>query len=181
MFKEFLDIFPWSYEEMPSIDPRIVEHEIKTYPNAKHFRQRLRAVNPRKAPAIKVEIEKLLNAGFIYPIPLTEWVSNPIPVDKNQGTICICIDFHDLNHACPEDNFPHHLLIRFWMSVQEARYSPSWTVFPDIIRFRSNPRINIILHLFVLGVLLHIYCNLTDHIRLPIIHKIYTDTRDKNR
>ena len=35
LFKEFCDIFSWSYEEMPSIDPRIVEHEIKTYPNAK--------------------------------------------------------------------------------------------------------------------------------------------------
>ena len=53
---------------MPGIDPHIVEHEIKTYPNAKPIQQCLRAMNPRKAPAIKVEIEKLLNAGFIYPV-----------------------------------------------------------------------------------------------------------------
>ena len=90
---------------MPSIDPRIVEHKIKTYPNTKPIRQRLRAVNPRKAPAIKAEIEKLLKAGFIYPIPLTEWVSNPVPVDKKQGAIRICTDFCDLNHACPKENF----------------------------------------------------------------------------
>ena len=38
------------------------------------------------------------------------------------------------------------------MSVWEARYSPLWTVFSDIIRFRSNLRINIKLHLFFLGV-----------------------------
>ena len=63
-------------------------------------------MNPRKAPAIKTEIEKLLKVGFIYPIPLTEWVSNPIPVDKKQGAIRICTDFRDLNHACPKDNFP---------------------------------------------------------------------------
>ena len=67
---------------MPGIDPCIVKHEIKTYPNAKPVRQRLRVVNPRKAPVIKPKIEKLLKAGFIYPIPLTEWVSNPVPVDK---------------------------------------------------------------------------------------------------
>ena len=67
---------------MPGIDPRIIEHEIKTYPNAKPIRQCLRAVNPRKAPAIKAEIEKLLKVSFIYPIPLTEWVLNPVPVDK---------------------------------------------------------------------------------------------------
>jgi hypothetical protein len=35
LFKEFHDIFSWSYEEMPGIDPRIVEHEITTYPDAK--------------------------------------------------------------------------------------------------------------------------------------------------
>jgi hypothetical protein len=28
------------------------------------------------------------------------------PVNKKQGTICVCTDFHDLNKACPKDNFP---------------------------------------------------------------------------
>ena len=63
-------------------------------------------MNPRKAPVIKAEIENLLNADFIYPVPLIEWVSNPVTVDKKQGTICICTNFHDLNHSCPKDNFP---------------------------------------------------------------------------
>ena len=63
-------------------------------------------MNPRKAPAIEAEIENLLKSGFIYPVPLTEWLSNPILVNKKQGTIHICTDFHDLNHSCPKDNFP---------------------------------------------------------------------------
>ena len=83
LFKELCDIFAWSYNEMPRIDPHIVEHEIKTYPNAKPVRQRLRAVNPRKAPAIKAEIEKLLKSSFIYLVPLMEWVSNPIVMERN--------------------------------------------------------------------------------------------------
>ena len=91
---------------MPGIDPRIVEHEIKTYPNAKPIRQCLRVVNPRKAPTIKAKIEKLLKASFICLIPLTEWVSNPILMDKKQGVIYICTDFRYLNHAYPKDNFP---------------------------------------------------------------------------
>jgi hypothetical protein len=90
---------------MPGIDPRIVEHDIRTYADAKLVRQRLRAINPQKAPAIKAEVEKLLNDGFIYPVPLTEWVSNPIPVNKKQGTICVFMEFHDLNKECPKDNF----------------------------------------------------------------------------
>ena len=55
---------------------------------------------------IKEEIDKLLKASFIYPVPLTEWISNPVSVDKKQGMICICTDFCDLNHACPKNNFP---------------------------------------------------------------------------
>jgi hypothetical protein len=82
LFKEFHDVFSWSYEEMPGIDPRIVEHEITTYPDAKPVQQKLRPVNPRKATTIKADVEKLLQVGFIYPIQLTQWVSNPVPVNK---------------------------------------------------------------------------------------------------
>jgi hypothetical protein len=82
LFKEFCDVFSWSYEEMPGIDPKIVEHEITTYPDAKPVRQKLHPVNPKKETTIKVEVEKLLKAGFIYPVHLTQWVSNPMPVDK---------------------------------------------------------------------------------------------------
>ena len=106
LFKEFRDIFAWSYEEMSSIDPFIVEHEIQTYPNTKFVQKKLRPVNPRKVAAVKAEVGKLLKAGFIYPIALTEWVSNLVPVDKKQGTIRICTDFRDLNKACPKDNYP---------------------------------------------------------------------------
>jgi hypothetical protein len=106
LFKEFRDVFSWPYEEIPRIEPRIVEHEIRTYSDAKPVRQRLRAMNPRKAPTIKVEVEKILNVGFIYLVPLTEWVSKPVPVNKKKGTIHVCMDFHELNKACPKYNFP---------------------------------------------------------------------------
>jgi hypothetical protein len=43
LFQEFRDVFSWSYEEMSGIDPDIVVHEIKTYPDAKPIRQRLHA------------------------------------------------------------------------------------------------------------------------------------------
>ena len=91
---------------MPGIDPSIVVHEIKTYPGAKPVRQRLCPVHPRKAAAIKIEVEKLLKAGFIYPVALTEWVSNPVPIDKKGGSIRVCVDYRDINKACPKDNFP---------------------------------------------------------------------------
>ena len=80
--KEFHDVFAWYYKEMPSIDLSIVEHEIRTYPNFKPFRQNLRHVSPCKAAAVKVKVKKLLNVGFICPFSLKEWVSKPVPVEK---------------------------------------------------------------------------------------------------
>jgi hypothetical protein len=106
LFKEFRDVFVWYYEEMPCIDPKIVEHEITMYPDAKPVQQNLHLVNPKKAATIKVEVEKLLKGGFIYPIHLTQWVSNPVPANKKQCTIRVCTDFCELNKGCSKDNFP---------------------------------------------------------------------------
>ena len=91
---------------MPGIDPCFVEHEIKTYLNVKLVRQKLRVINPKREPAIKAEIKKLLKADFIYPVPLTEWVSNPVVVNKKDGKIHVCTNFRDMNKACPKDNYP---------------------------------------------------------------------------
>jgi hypothetical protein len=106
LFKEFCNVFTWSYEEMLGIDPSIIVHEIKTYTAVKPVRQKLHLVHPKKIVAIKAEVEKLLKFGFIYPIPLTEWVSNIVPVAKKQGTIRACVYYRDINKACPKDNYP---------------------------------------------------------------------------
>jgi hypothetical protein len=106
LFKEFCDVFAWSYEEILGIDPRIIEHEITKYRDAKMVRQKILLVNPKKETTIKAKVEKLLNAGFIYPIQLTQWVSNPTPFNKKQGMIRVCTNFYDLNKAYPKDNFP---------------------------------------------------------------------------
>jgi hypothetical protein len=106
LFQEFCDIFMWSYEEMPGIDPDIVVHEIKTYPDAKPIRKRLLPVHPHKATVIKIEVKKLLKVVFIYLVSLIYWVSNLVLVNKKQGMICVCVDYRDINKAYPKDNFP---------------------------------------------------------------------------
>jgi hypothetical protein len=63
-------------------------------------------VNSQKATEIKAEVEKLLKVSFIYPVQLTEWVSNLVSINKKHGMIHVCMEFHDLNKACLKDNFP---------------------------------------------------------------------------
>ena len=83
-----------------------MEHHIDTWPDVAPMCQKKWPIHPSKANVVKAKIEKLCIAGFIYPIAYTTWVSNPIIVNKKKGTIRFCIEFHDLNGACPKDNFP---------------------------------------------------------------------------
>ena len=76
------------------------------YPDIMLVHQCLRHVHPKRVAAIKTEVEKLLRAGFIYPVTLTDQVSNIVPVMKKQGTIRVCVDYRDVNLSCPNYNYP---------------------------------------------------------------------------
>lgn len=91
LFKEFLDIFAWSYKEIPSIGPSIMVHEFLTYPSAKPVQKQLLPMDPQKAAAIKAEVENLLQACFIYPTPLMNWGIQYRPCCQKGGHgTCLC-------------------------------------------------------------------------------------------
>ncbi|XP_022843327.1 uncharacterized protein LOC111366872, partial [Olea europaea var. sylvestris] len=54
----------------------------------------------------KEEVQKLIQNGFIREATYPRWVSNPVLVRKNNGKWKVCIDFTNLNRACPKDSFP---------------------------------------------------------------------------
>ena len=56
--------------------------------------------------AVNKEIKKLIDANFIREEQYPEWLSSVVPVKKKNGDIRVCIDFRDLNKACPKDDFP---------------------------------------------------------------------------
>ena len=62
--------------------------------------------HPTVEAKIKEEVEKLLAAGFIKPIQHPTWLSNIVPVKKKNGQIRACVDYRDVNKACPKDDFP---------------------------------------------------------------------------
>ena len=119
---------------MLGIDSSIVEHEIKMYPDVKLVGHWLQPIHLKKDATTEEEVEKPLWAGFIYPIPLTDWVSNTLPIMKKQGTIRVCVDYRDVNQACPKDNYLHLLSTILLMNVPDAKYSHLWMDFPATIR-----------------------------------------------
>ena len=52
------------------------------------------------------ELAKLLEAGFIKEIKHPDWLANLVMVPKKDKSWCLCVDFKDLNKACPKDPFP---------------------------------------------------------------------------
>ena len=61
---------------------------------------------PNLREILKEEIQKLLNAGFIYPISDSEWVSPLVIVPKKSGKWRVCLDYRALNKATKKDHFP---------------------------------------------------------------------------
>ena len=46
LFKEFSDVFAWSYKDLKSYDTEIIQHKIPLKENQKPFKQKLRRINP---------------------------------------------------------------------------------------------------------------------------------------
>lgn len=101
-----VDIFAWSPHEMRGITPEVIVHELQVNPARKPIVQKQRRLAGERARAVSEEVEKLLKAGFIREVKYPTWVSNPVCVKKKTGDWRVCIDFTDLNKACPKDSFP---------------------------------------------------------------------------
>jgi hypothetical protein len=50
LFREFIDVFAWSYEDMKSYDTSIIQHKIPLKKDQKPFKQKLRRINPKLMP-----------------------------------------------------------------------------------------------------------------------------------
>ena len=106
LFKEFQDVFAWSYEDLKSYDTNIIQHKILIKEDQKPFRQKLRRINPVLMPLIEKEVKRMYDAQIIAPIRYSDWVSNLVPTRKNTGEIRLCVDFRNLKKVSLKDNYP---------------------------------------------------------------------------
>ena len=81
-------------------------HKLNVFSSAKPVKQRVRRSHPDRHQIIQAEVDNLLKVGFIKEVKYPEWLANVVVVPKKGGKWRVCVDYMDLNHACPKDNFP---------------------------------------------------------------------------
>ena len=91
---------------MGGIDPIVITHRLNTSPSFKPVKQKRRSFAPERQKAINEEVGKLLQVGAIREVEYPEWLANVVLVKKANGKWRLCIDFTDINKACPKDSFP---------------------------------------------------------------------------
>ncbi|GJR04320.1 reverse transcriptase domain-containing protein [Tanacetum coccineum] len=114
----------WKISDIKGIDPQFCTHKILMEDDSKPAIQHQRRVNLKIHEVIKKEVIKLLDAGLIYPISDSLWVSPVHCVPKKGGITVIendkneliptrlvtgwrvCIDYQKLNDATRKDHFP---------------------------------------------------------------------------
>ncbi|MCQ7285327.1 reverse transcriptase domain-containing protein, partial [Salmonella enterica] len=124
LFKKHKNAIAWKLVDIKGISPSMCTHKILMNDDYKTVIQPQRRVNPNVQEVVKNEVIKLLDAGLIYPISDSPWVSPVQVVPKKGGMTVItnekneliptrtvtgwrvCIDYRRLNEATRKDHFP---------------------------------------------------------------------------
>ncbi|KAL1346027.1 hypothetical protein AAHE18_08G159100 [Arachis hypogaea] len=106
MIRANRDLFAWTPADMPGIDPKIISHHLAVKAEARPVAQRRRKMSAERAEEVARQTASLLEAGFIREVDYSTWLSNVVLVKKHNGKWRMCVDYSDLNKACPKDCFP---------------------------------------------------------------------------
>ena len=114
----------WTISDIKGISPSVCEHKIYLEDESKTSREPQRRLNPILQEVVRAEVLKLIDAGMIYPISDSKWVSPIHVVPKKSGITIVpninneliptrvqtgwrvCIDYRKLNSNTRKDHFP---------------------------------------------------------------------------
>uniref|UniRef100_A0A2N9F4Z3 Uncharacterized protein n=1 Tax=Fagus sylvatica TaxID=28930 RepID=A0A2N9F4Z3_FAGSY len=85
--KDNKDVFAWSHEDMPGINPSIISHKLNVDPSLRPIKQKRRVFAPERNNAIMEEVDKLLAANFIREVFYPDWLANVVMVKKSYNQI----------------------------------------------------------------------------------------------
>ncbi|GJW31538.1 reverse transcriptase domain-containing protein [Tanacetum coccineum] len=106
LLQRSLDIFAWTPTDMTGVPRQIAEHKLNVRKGCQPVRQKKRGQAAERNVAINDEVSKLVTAGIMREVHYHDWLSNPVMVKKSDNSWRMCVDFKDLNKACPKDGYP---------------------------------------------------------------------------
>jgi hypothetical protein len=124
VLREFKSVLGWTIADIRGISPSVCMHRILLEENSKPIVEAQRRLNPNMKEVVRAEVLKLLDAGIIYPISDSAWVSPVHVVPKKSGITVVqnennelvptrmttgwrvCIDYRKLNSSTRKDHFP---------------------------------------------------------------------------
>ncbi|GJV44438.1 reverse transcriptase domain-containing protein [Tanacetum coccineum] len=130
----------WKLSDIKGVDPEFCTHKILMEEDYEPTVQSQRRVNPKIHDVIKKEVEKLLDAGLIYPISDSPWVSPVHCVPKKGGITVVknddndliptrlvtgwrvCIDYRKLNEATRKDHFSLPFMVQMLKRLTGNQY-----------------------------------------------------------
>ena len=101
-----IDVFAWNAYEAPGVDSSFICHHLNVNPSITPKKQSPRCSSKEHADTVRDKVMKLKQAGAIKEVFYLEWLTNNVVVKKRNGKRRVCVDFTDLNKACPKDPFP---------------------------------------------------------------------------
>ena len=101
-----VDVFAWNAYEAPRVDPSFICHHLNVNLSVTPKKQHPQRSSREHSDAIKDEVTKLKQAGAIKEVFYPKWLANTMVVRKKNGKWRVCLNFMDLNRACPKDPFP---------------------------------------------------------------------------
>ena len=99
-------MFAWQPSDIPGVPRKVIEHHLAVCPHARPVKQKVRKQAVERQEFIAEEIKKLEAAGLVRGVLHPTWLANPVVVHKANGKWRLCINFTDVNKACPKDPFP---------------------------------------------------------------------------
>ena len=99
-------LIAWDAFEALGVDLDFICHHLNVNPSVTPKKQPPWRPSKEQANAVREEVMKLKKAGAIKEVFYPEWLANTVVVKKKSGKWQVCVDFTNLNKACPKDPFP---------------------------------------------------------------------------
>ncbi|KAI3709304.1 hypothetical protein L2E82_39064 [Cichorium intybus] len=106
LLRKYKHVFAWEPADMVGVERTIIEHNLNIVPGSNVVKQKRRGQAGERNNAINAEVTKLVQADIVREAFFPTWIANPVMVKKSDGSWRMCIDYTDLNKACPKDCYP---------------------------------------------------------------------------